>query len=199
MIIAVITALATLEAAGGLDYLVSLADRVMRRHPQRITSWRQWCQLDRENPGRSPNRDRCPPSPSQRPQTLRSKPPETSTLRPTVLDVAVARLVRLVLGPCRRETGNSRRLASQRFPILLDLEKPARASRETFDSQGRPRADPQHEQSQSALELGGFMEKLISRPRTGKPTLGIGQGSFNSLATPRKGPVEQLLCCAVIA
>jgi hypothetical protein len=29
----------------------------------------------------------------------------------------------------------------------LDLEKPARASRETFDSQGRPRADPQHEQS----------------------------------------------------
>jgi anaerobic C4-dicarboxylate transporter-like protein len=37
MIIAVITALATMQAAGGLDYLVSLADRVMRRHPQYIT------------------------------------------------------------------------------------------------------------------------------------------------------------------
>jgi len=108
-------------------------------------------QLDRENPGRSPNRNRCPPSPSQRPQTLRSEPSETSTLGPTFLDVAVARLARLALGSCPRETGNSRCLASQRFPILLDLEKPARASRETFDSQGRPRADPQHEQSQSAL------------------------------------------------
>jgi len=36
MIIAVITALATMQAAGGLDYLVSLAERVMRRHPQHI-------------------------------------------------------------------------------------------------------------------------------------------------------------------
>jgi anaerobic C4-dicarboxylate transporter DcuA len=37
MIIAVITALATMQAAGGLDYLVSLAERIMRRHPQYIT------------------------------------------------------------------------------------------------------------------------------------------------------------------
>lgn len=37
MIVAVITALATMQAAGGLDYLVSLAERVMRRHPQYIT------------------------------------------------------------------------------------------------------------------------------------------------------------------
>lgn len=36
MIIAVITALATMQAAGGLDYLVSLAERVMRKHPQQI-------------------------------------------------------------------------------------------------------------------------------------------------------------------
>ncbi len=36
MIIAVITALATMQAAGGLDYLVSLAEKVMRRHPQHI-------------------------------------------------------------------------------------------------------------------------------------------------------------------
>jgi len=36
MIIAVITALATMQAAGGLDYLVSLAERVMHRHPQQI-------------------------------------------------------------------------------------------------------------------------------------------------------------------
>ena len=37
MIIAVITALATMQAAGGLEYLVSLAERVMRRRPQYIT------------------------------------------------------------------------------------------------------------------------------------------------------------------
>ena len=37
MIIAVITALATMQAAGGLDYLVSLAERVMRKRPQYIT------------------------------------------------------------------------------------------------------------------------------------------------------------------
>lgn len=37
MIIAVITALAAMQAAGGLDYLVSIAERVMRRHPSRIT------------------------------------------------------------------------------------------------------------------------------------------------------------------
>src|ERR1043166_7476501 len=36
MIIAVITALAAMQAAGGLDYLVSLAERIMRRHPQQI-------------------------------------------------------------------------------------------------------------------------------------------------------------------
>jgi anaerobic C4-dicarboxylate transporter-like protein len=36
MIIAVITALAAMQAAGGLDYLVSLAERIMRRHPQHI-------------------------------------------------------------------------------------------------------------------------------------------------------------------
>ena len=37
MIIAVITALATMQAAGGLDYLVSVAERVMRKRPQYIT------------------------------------------------------------------------------------------------------------------------------------------------------------------
>jgi anaerobic C4-dicarboxylate transporter DcuA len=37
MIIAVITALAAMQVAGGLDYLVSVAERVMRRHPQYIT------------------------------------------------------------------------------------------------------------------------------------------------------------------
>src|SRR4029453_2061643 len=104
-----------------------------------------------ETPGCSPNRDRRPPSPNQRPQTLRSQPSQTSTLRPTFLDMGVKHLARLALRSCPRETGNSRRLASQRFPILLDLEKPARPSRETFGSQGRPRAGPQHEQSQSAL------------------------------------------------
>src|SRR5687767_2019386 len=37
MIIAVITALAAMQAAGGLDYLISIAEKVMRRNPQRIT------------------------------------------------------------------------------------------------------------------------------------------------------------------
>jgi anaerobic C4-dicarboxylate transporter DcuA len=37
MIIAVITALATMQAAGGLDYLVSLAERVLKKHPQYVT------------------------------------------------------------------------------------------------------------------------------------------------------------------
>jgi anaerobic C4-dicarboxylate transporter DcuA len=37
MIIAVITALATMQAAGGLDYLVLLAQKVLRRNPQNIT------------------------------------------------------------------------------------------------------------------------------------------------------------------
>lgn len=37
MIIAVIMALAAMQAAGGLDYLVALAERIMRKHPQRIT------------------------------------------------------------------------------------------------------------------------------------------------------------------
>jgi anaerobic C4-dicarboxylate transporter-like protein len=37
MIIAVITALAAMQAAGGLDYLVSLAGKIMHKHPQYIT------------------------------------------------------------------------------------------------------------------------------------------------------------------
>ena len=37
MIIAVITALAAMQAAGGLDYLVSVAERVMHKRPQYIT------------------------------------------------------------------------------------------------------------------------------------------------------------------
>lgn len=37
MIIAVITALAAMQAAGGLDYLVSLAERILKKHPQYIT------------------------------------------------------------------------------------------------------------------------------------------------------------------
>ena len=37
MIIAVITALAAMQAAGGLDYLVTVAEKVMRRHASYIT------------------------------------------------------------------------------------------------------------------------------------------------------------------
>ncbi len=37
MIIAVITALALMEAAGGLEFLVAVAEKLLRKHPQRIT------------------------------------------------------------------------------------------------------------------------------------------------------------------
>ena len=37
MILAVITALALLEAAGGLDYVIGLAEKVLRRNPRRVT------------------------------------------------------------------------------------------------------------------------------------------------------------------
>jgi anaerobic C4-dicarboxylate transporter DcuA len=37
MILAVITALALMQAAGGLDYVVHLAERVLRRNPRRVT------------------------------------------------------------------------------------------------------------------------------------------------------------------
>jgi anaerobic C4-dicarboxylate transporter DcuB len=37
IILAVVTASATLQVAGGLDWLVQIAERVLRRHPQRVT------------------------------------------------------------------------------------------------------------------------------------------------------------------
>lgn len=37
IIMAVITMVSTMQATGGLDYLVSLAERILRRHPDRIT------------------------------------------------------------------------------------------------------------------------------------------------------------------
>ncbi len=37
MIVAVITAAAAMQAAGGLDYLVALAEKMLRKHPDRIT------------------------------------------------------------------------------------------------------------------------------------------------------------------
>lgn len=37
MIVAVITAASAMQAAGGLNYLVSLAEKLLRKHPQRIT------------------------------------------------------------------------------------------------------------------------------------------------------------------
>ena len=37
IILAVVAASAALEAAGGLDYLVQLAERLLRRHPRRVT------------------------------------------------------------------------------------------------------------------------------------------------------------------
>ena len=37
IILAVVTASATLQVAGGLDYLVQLAERLLRAHPKRVT------------------------------------------------------------------------------------------------------------------------------------------------------------------
>ena len=37
MIAAVISAAAAMQAAGGLDYLVSLAEKLLRKHPPQVT------------------------------------------------------------------------------------------------------------------------------------------------------------------
>ncbi|MGH9462112.1 MAG: anaerobic C4-dicarboxylate transporter family protein, partial [Vicinamibacteria bacterium] len=37
MIVAVVTAAAAMQAAGGLDYLVAIADKLMRKRPEYIT------------------------------------------------------------------------------------------------------------------------------------------------------------------
>src|SRR3974377_2574703 len=37
MILAVITALSLMQAAGGLDYVIQLAEMVLRRNPRRVT------------------------------------------------------------------------------------------------------------------------------------------------------------------
>jgi len=37
MILAVITALSLMQAAGGLDYVIELAEKILRRNPRRIT------------------------------------------------------------------------------------------------------------------------------------------------------------------
>ena len=37
MIAAVISAAAAMQAAGGLDFLVKLAERILRKHPQNVT------------------------------------------------------------------------------------------------------------------------------------------------------------------
>jgi anaerobic C4-dicarboxylate transporter len=37
MILAVITALSLMQAAGGLDYVIQLAEKVLRRSPRRVT------------------------------------------------------------------------------------------------------------------------------------------------------------------
>jgi anaerobic C4-dicarboxylate transporter DcuA len=37
IILCVVILLATLEAAGGLDYLVGIAEKIVRKHPKRIT------------------------------------------------------------------------------------------------------------------------------------------------------------------
>lgn len=42
IIMAVIAAIAAMQVAGGMDYLVSLAERLLRRHPRYVTLWRRW-------------------------------------------------------------------------------------------------------------------------------------------------------------
>src|SRR4029453_9148123 len=62
-----------------------------------------------------------------------------------------AHLARLALGSRFRQTRHRRRMASQGFPFVLDLEESAQGSRETLGGERHPRSDSRHEQSQSSL------------------------------------------------
>jgi len=42
MIIAVITALAAMQAAGGLDYLIGIAGKILAGNPRQVTFSRRW-------------------------------------------------------------------------------------------------------------------------------------------------------------
>jgi anaerobic C4-dicarboxylate transporter DcuA len=42
IIMAVIAAIAAMQVAGGMDYLVSLAERMLRRHPNTLPSLPRW-------------------------------------------------------------------------------------------------------------------------------------------------------------
>ena len=54
-------------------------------------------------------------------------------------------LVSVAIRTRDREAGYGRRLASSRFPLVLDLEGSPRKSRTTKRSKGHTRTDPNHE------------------------------------------------------
>ena len=70
---------------------------------------------------------------------------ETETSRPTFMGLAVPILVSVAIRTRDREAGYGRRLASSRFPLVLDLEGSPRKSWTTERSKGHTRTDPNHE------------------------------------------------------
>ncbi len=85
-----------------------------------------------------------PSTPSQRPSANESQT-ETETSRPTFMGLAVPILVSVAIRTRDREAGYGRRLASSRFPLVLDLEGWPRKSWTTGRSKGHTRTDPNHE------------------------------------------------------
>jgi hypothetical protein len=70
--------------------------------------------------------------------------PKLKPSRPTFMGLAVAILVSVAIRTRDRQAGHGRRLASSRFPLVLDLEDSTRKSRTTH-SKGHTRTDPNHE------------------------------------------------------
>ena len=83
---------------------------------------------------------------------------------PALLDVASARLVRVALCPCYRQAGNRDHLTSPGISVVLDLEEPPGADRQTGIGERDPWPPPLDKSSESAL---GSTADPWTTPQTG--------------------------------
>lgn len=84
----------------------------------------------------TPNRNSRRATPDPRFETIRLRSAQTSSLGPIPLDLALTPLARVALGSHSCQARDGHRMASQRFPPVLDLEKPARSIGEAKDFKG---------------------------------------------------------------
>ena len=84
----------------------------------------------------APNRNSRSATPDRRLETIRFRSAQNTSLGQISMDLALTPLARVVLSshPCQARDGH--RLASQRLPPVLDLEKPARSIGEAKDFKG---------------------------------------------------------------